>query len=169
MLADPRNTARADFIVVADKSEVELAAKDANVTLPEIANQPGSGSGYVKILDDGTAPAIPIKRGQVSLEAGERVMHQLRRAVDLAKKGEVDAIVFTPLNKTSMRMAGMDEHDQLRWFAKKLDHKGPTSEINIQPALWTSRVTSHVALKDVSSHLTKEGINDSIELLNALL
>ena len=153
--------------MLADKSEVAAAAADAHVTLPQIGNQPGPGC--IKIMDDDTAPAVPIKRGEISLEAGERVMHQLRRAVDLAKKGDADAIVFTPLNKTSMRMAGMDEHDQLRWFAKKLDHDGPTSEINIQPALWTSRVTSHVALKDVSAHLTMDGVIDSIELLHTLL
>ena len=167
MLADPQNRARADLIVVADRSEVEAAAAGANVTLPPITERPGRDS--ISVFEDGSAPAVPIPRGVASKEAGERAMHQLRRAIALANKDEADAIVFTPLNKTSLHWAGMDELDQLRWFATHLHHEGPTSEINISPTLWTSRVTSHAALKDVSSLITKEGVIDSIQLLHTLL
>jgi 4-hydroxy-L-threonine phosphate dehydrogenase PdxA len=167
LLADPQNRARADLIVVADKSEVEAAAAGANVILPPFTEKPGPDS--ISIFEDGSAPSVPIPRGVASKEAGERSMHQLRRAISLANNGEADAIVFTPLNKTSLHWAGMDEIDQLRWFATHLKYGGPTSEINISPTLWTSRVTSHVALKDVSSHITKQGVIDSIRLLNTLL
>jgi 4-hydroxythreonine-4-phosphate dehydrogenase len=167
LLADPKNTARADFLVVADRGEVEAAAAEAKVTLPPLTKTPGPGT--IAVIDDGSAPAVPIRRAAVSKEAGERAMHQLRRAVALVNGGQADAIVFTPLNKASLHMAGMDEHDQLRWFAKHMNHTGPVSEINIHPALWTSRVTSHVALKDVSSHLTIDGVNDAIQLLHTLL
>lgn len=153
--------------MLADKGEVEAAARDAQVSLPAISEKPGPDS--ITVLDDGTMPAVPIPRAVVSKEAGERVMYQLMRAVALANNDQADAIVFPPLNKTSMHMAGMDEHDQLRWFAKYLNHKGTTSEINIHPSLWTSRVTSHVAIKDVSDNISKEGVNDSIQLLNTLL
>lgn len=159
LLADPQNSARADLIVLADKAEVEAAALVANVTIPE----------SIQILHDGTAPITPIERGKISKAAGERTLHQLKRATVLVNQGEADAIVFTPLNKTSLHMAGMHEEDELRWFAMLLNHKGTTSEVNIIPGLWTARVTSHVAMKDVSSRISKKSVSDSIELLHNLL
>jgi 4-hydroxy-L-threonine phosphate dehydrogenase PdxA len=105
----------------------------------------------------------------VSKEAGERALHQLKRAVALVNDGRADGIVFTPLNKTSMHMGGMDEQDELRWFAKYLNHEGTTSEINIIPGLWSSRVTSHVGMKDVPALITKENVCGAIELLHKLL
>ena len=63
---------------------------------------------------------------------------------------EVGAIVFTPLNKTSLHLGGMTEEDELRWFAKELHCDGVTSEINIIPGLWTARVTSHIGIRDVA-------------------
>ncbi|KAJ5818576.1 hypothetical protein N7474_004167 [Penicillium riverlandense] len=166
LLADPQNRARADLLVLADRCEIEAAASVANVTIPisEVA-----GPESVKVLDDGTAPTISIERGKVSQEAGERTLHQLKRAVAMVNRDEADAIVFTPLNKTSLHMAGMHEEDELRWFAMHLNHEGPTSEVNIIPGLWTARVTSHVAIKDVSSRISKSAVFSAINLLNTLL
>ncbi|KAJ5692666.1 hypothetical protein N7462_002089 [Penicillium macrosclerotiorum] len=159
LIADPWNRQRADLLILADRSEVEAAAATANVLIPD----------DVHILDDGTAPKIPIQRGKISKEAGARTLHQLKRAVVLVNRDEADAIVFTPLNKTSLHMAGMHEEDELRWFAMHLNHQGTTSEVNIIPGLWTARVTSHVAMKDVSSRISKATVCESIELLHHLL
>lgn len=166
LLANPQNRARADLLVLSDRCEVEAAASVANVTIPisEVA-----GPESVKVLDDGTAPTISIEQGKVSKEAGERTFHQLKRAVAMVNRDEADAIVFTPLNKTSLHMAGMHEEDELRWFAKHLNHEGTTSEVNIIPGLWTARVTSHVAIKDVSSRISKSTVFDAVDLLNNLL
>lgn len=166
LLADPQNRARADLLVLADRSEVEAAASVANVSIP-ISDEVGPNS--VKLLDDGTAPMTPIERGKVSIEAGKRTLHQLKRAVAMVNRGAADGIVFMPLNKTSLHMAGMHEEDELRWFAMHLHHHGATSEVNIIPGLWTSRVTSHVAMKDMSSRISKSSVFDAIKLLNNLL
>ncbi|KAJ5712249.1 hypothetical protein N7493_008717 [Penicillium malachiteum] len=159
LLAHPGNRERADLIVLADRREVEAAALTANVSVPD----------DIRILDDGTAPLTPIERGKISKEAGERTLHQLKRAVALVNQGEADAIVFTPLNKTSLHMAGMHEEDELRWFAMHLNHKGTTSEVNIIPGLWTARVTSHVAIKDVSARISESSVYNAIALLHKLL
>ena len=100
-----------------------------------------------------------IRIGEVSKEAGQRTLHQLQRAIRLANDGKVDATVFTPLNKTSLHLAGMGDEDELRWFAKHLNHDGVTSEINIIKGLWTSRVRSHVGVKDVAARVKAQGVN----------
>ncbi len=166
LLADPKNRERADLLVLADKVEVEDAAAVAGVSIP-ISDRAGPEG--VKVLDDGTAPVTPIERGKVSIQTGERTFHQLKRADAMVNRDEADAIVFTPLNKTSLHMAGMHEVDELRWFAMHLNHKGTTSEVNILPGLWTARVTSHVSIKDVSSRISKQTVLNAIQLLNELL
>jgi 4-hydroxy-L-threonine phosphate dehydrogenase PdxA len=166
LLSDPANLEAADIVVLADRSELDAAAAVIGVEIP-ISEVPRPG--FATILDDGTAPTTPIPPRQVSKEAGERVLHQLRRAIDLANAGEVGAIVFTPLNKTSLHLGGMTEEDELRWFAKELHHEGVTSEINIIPGLWTARVTSHIGIRDVADRITTQGVVDAVRLLDGLL
>jgi len=166
LLADPKNRAAADIYVLADRAEVDAAAAVAGVSFP-IADEPSADA--VAVLDDHSTPAEPIPVKQVSKEAGERTLHQLRRAIAMANAGEVGAIVFTPLNKTSLHLGGMHEEDELRWFAKELHHEGVTSEINIIPGMWTARVTSHIGIRDVAARVTERGVVDAIHLLDDLL
>jgi 4-hydroxy-L-threonine phosphate dehydrogenase PdxA len=166
LLSDPANLEAAEIYVLADAAELEAAAAVIGAEIP-LSDEPRPG--FATLLDDGSAPADPIPPRQVSREAGARALHQLRRAIDLANAGDVGAIVFTPLNKTSMHLAGMGEEDELRWFAKELHHDGVTSEINIIPGLWTARVTSHIGIRDVADRVTTPGVIDAIELLHGLL
>ena len=166
LLADPRNLERAEIYVLADRSELDAAAAVIGAEIP-LSDVPRPG--YATLLDDSSAPATPIPARQVSREAGERVLHQLRRAIALANDGAIGAIVFTPLNKTSLHLGGMDEEDELRWFAKELHYEGVTSEINIIPGMWTARVTSHIGIRDVAARVTTAGVVDAIRLLHGLL
>lgn len=95
-------------------------------------------------------------------------MYQLKRALKMVQSAEIDAIVFAPLNKSSLKLAGMTEEDELRWFAKQLNHEGTTSEINIAGPLWTGRVTSHIALGQVAERINQKSVSRSIELLHRL-
>lgn len=166
LLADPRNSAAAEIYVLADRAELDAAAAVAGVEIP-LAAVPEPGA--VTLLDDHSAPAEPIPVREVSEAAGARTLHQLRRAVLMASAGEVRGIVFTPLNKTSLHMAGMHEEDELRWFAKELGYEGTTSEINIIDGLWTARVTSHISMKEVAERVTAPNVTAAIELLHSLL
>ncbi len=166
LLADHANLTKASVFVLADRAELDAAAATAGVEIP-LSDDPRPG--FAVLLDDASAPDEPIAIKQVSKEAGERALHQLRRAVALANAGEADGIVFTPLNKASMHYAGMHEQDELRWFAKELGYEGTTSELNIMPGLWTARVTSHVSIAQVAELITVQNEIDAIELLHRVL
>ncbi|KAF2646050.1 4-hydroxythreonine-4-phosphate dehydrogenase [Massarina eburnea CBS 473.64] len=167
LLSDPKNIARADIYVLANEDEVESAKADGGNVNFAIASSPGQDG--VKILSERDNPTPSIPRASVTKEAGARAMHQLRRAVHLKQKGEIDAIVFAPLNKGAMKMAGMKEEDELRWFANMLEYEGTTSEINIIEGLWTGRVTSHVGVEEVAALVTKERVRNAILLTHQLL
>ena len=166
LLSDPKNAEKADIVLLADRSELEKAIQDAAGVFVSIADVAGPAG--IQVLDDGTAPNTSLKPSEVSKEGGERCMHQLKRGLDLWRAGEIDASVFAPLNKSSLKKAGMTEEDELRWFANQLDFNGTTSEINIAPGLWTARVTSHVGIEKVAGLVTKESTLKAIQLLDRL-
>ncbi|MBD8042695.1 4-hydroxythreonine-4-phosphate dehydrogenase PdxA [Arthrobacter sp. Sa2BUA2] len=166
LLARPETTRMAEVYILADAAEVEAAAQAAGVVVPlSAAPRPG----YAVLLDDASAPAEAIPVQQVSQAAGERTLHQLKRAVALANAGEVEAILFTPLNKTSLKLGGMNEEDELRWFARELDYEGTTSELNVLPGLWTARVTSHIPVSEIAERITVGNVLNTIRLLHSVL
>ncbi|KAL4952500.1 hypothetical protein BDW69DRAFT_167579 [Aspergillus filifer] len=167
LLSNTANFERADITLLADKSELESAITDAGGVHVAVSSD-AAGPHGIQILDDNSAAQYPSTRGEVSQASGARSIHQLKRALKLVQAGEIDAIVFAPLNKSSLKLAGMAEEDELRWFANQLNFNGVTSEINIAGSLWTARVTSHIGVEKVAERITKESTLKAIELLHRL-
>lgn len=167
LLSNPANTQKADIVVLADQSELQSAIADAG-GLEVPISQHAADALRAQILDDATASNYPSVRAEVSQASGARCIHQLKRALGMVKAGEVDAIMFAPLNKSSLKKAGMTEEDELRWFANQLEFAGTTSEINIAGPLWTARVTSHIGVEKVAERISKESTLKAIELLHRL-
>jgi len=109
-------------------------------------------------------PACPI--GEANPIAGEYTIRSLRSGIEAIECGAIDALVYAPLNKRAMHLAGLPHSDELHYFAELLGHTGPASEINVCGRLWTSRVTSHVPFREVADLLTKEKICDVGRLLH---
>ncbi|KAJ4349846.1 uncharacterized protein N0V89_008465 [Didymosphaeria variabile] len=167
LLSNPLNRERADIVLLADESELQSAIQDAG-GVHVATTKDCAGPQAVQVLDDHTSAEYQTRKGEVSRDSGARCIHQLKRALKLAQTGHVDGIVFAPLNKSSLKLAGMKEEDELRWFANELDFKGTTSEINIAGPLWTGRVTSHIGVEEVAQRITKESTVKAIELLHRL-
>ena len=108
-------------------------------------------------------------RGKAESSNGKFMLDMLTLGAQLTRDGKTDALCFAPLNKGALRAGGMHQADELRWFEDLLGCHTYTGELNVLDTLWTSRVTSHVALKDVSALLTKEGVADAAQLITASL
>ncbi|RDW60532.1 4-hydroxythreonine-4-phosphate dehydrogenase [Coleophoma cylindrospora] len=149
LLSNPTNSQKADIFLLADQSELESAVVDAGNT--QVLLSSSAGPNGAELLDDNTADKYPTIRAKVSKAAGERVIHQHKRALSLV-----------------LKLGGMKEVDEQRWFASQLDFNGRTSEINLAGPLWTGRVTSHIGLEEVAGRITKESTLEVIELLHRL-
>ncbi|WP_232488531.1 4-hydroxythreonine-4-phosphate dehydrogenase PdxA [Brevibacterium antiquum] len=160
LLADPANRARARLLVTATAEELDSFAATAAVTIAD-------RDGIEYLGTDYRGPAIPV--GEVSIAAGERALADLATALDLCAGGEADAVMFLPLNKGAMGQAGMTEEDELRWFAKRLDFDGFTSELNFIESLVTARVTSHVPVSEIAGGISAGKVLETIELLNRVV
>jgi 4-hydroxythreonine-4-phosphate dehydrogenase len=163
LLADPAS-GQAEITIVGDRCELEAGMKIAGT---RTAVGETAAPGLPRLVDHPFTGAL--RRGTESAESGRYIFETLRIVLDLARKGEIDALCFGPLNKTSLHLAGMTHEDELRWFAAELGYQGPTSELNVLDELWTSRVTSHVPMKDVAGLLTPEKIASAVTLLAGAL
>src|SRR5579859_311177 len=106
-----------------------------------------------------------VSRATSSAAAGASVLKVLSMCLDAAAAGQIDAICFAPLNKYSMKMAGMPFPDELHFFADYLKVSSHLGEFNSLGNLWTARISSHVPLKDVALYVTQERILDVVKLL----
>jgi 4-hydroxythreonine-4-phosphate dehydrogenase len=171
LLADDTTRDMADVLILGDEAELKDGMAIANARfdyevvdgISDVAGHPGRA----RFLQVGTAPASGWKRVEATAEGGAHCLETLGLGVDLVKAGQADALVFAPLNKASLHLAGMTQSDELHWFADRLGHNGAVSELNVMEGLWTSRVTSHVALREVADLITEDKIIEATRLIHA--
>jgi 4-hydroxythreonine-4-phosphate dehydrogenase len=116
------------------------------------------------IAIDSIAPA-QVERGQVGAAGGTAALQVLNQCMDAAMASQVDAICFAPLNKQALKMGGMKHDDELHHFAKYLGVNNYFCEFNTLGNLWTSRVSSHIPLRDAAGVLSKERIIEATRLI----
>lgn len=172
LLVRPENRDKADILLIADRDEVEegmrIAGERFTYRLSE-GEPVFSGADSIILEDFKGSTQRPFQRATATQNGGRYSLETLERAVRLTEAGVTDGVLFTPLNKNSMHQAGLPHEDESQWFAAMLGVSGPHGELNVLDNLWTSRVTSHVALKDVSGLITRERVLGGIELAHSTL
>jgi 4-hydroxythreonine-4-phosphate dehydrogenase len=143
----------AAITVIGDARQLRAGASIAGVALAQVA-----------IADRANADPGAIALGRASAEGGRAALDNFTAALDLARRGAVDAVCFTPFNKQALRLAGNRHEDELRYAAEVLGWRGPVGEFNILGRLWNARVTSHVPLSRVASLLGVDRILEAIAL-----
>ena len=109
--------------------------------------------------------ASQVTKAQVNPECGRSVLKVLSFCLDAALKGEIEAICFAPLNKNAMKLGGLTFDDELHFFADYLGVDSYICEFNTLGDIWTSRISSHIPLKDVSQSVTVERIDAATKLM----
>jgi 4-hydroxythreonine-4-phosphate dehydrogenase len=161
---------RAKVVLVGDAWLWEEGQAIAGVS---VATRKVDGFDQVGSLPEGSPFFLPVEsarkeevpRSTSSVASGASVLKVLSLCLDAAAAGQIDAICFAPLNKYSMKMAGMQFPDELHFFADYLKVSSHLGEFNTLGNLWTARISSHVPLKDVAVYVTKERILDVVKLL----
>ncbi len=157
LLAFPETMAQAEILLIGDRRIYQRGVSIAAVV-----------DFHPKFLEY-SCSMVDLPLGKVSGEAGNYVLGCLRAAIESWQARQIDAILFAPLNKQAMKLAGMKQADELHYFADLLAHQGYVSEINICGRLWTSRVTSHIPLSAVAGAITADGICRAVDLLHRSL
>jgi len=171
LLARPEAVQQANIVLLGDRWLWEEGQRIAGV---QVATTPVAGLEAVRRRGDTQLPAFlemdtvapaEVHRAKAEAAGGRSVLKVLDRCMDAALAGDIDAICFAPLNKQAMKIGGMRHEDELHHFAQHLGVTGYFCEFNTLGDLWTSRISSHVPLKDVAGYLSVERIQQAAELL----
>jgi len=119
--------------------------------------------GIIDILDLKNIESGDVITGQYSIAAGKIAFSAIKKAIELALSGKVDANVSCPINKKSINMAGYEYAGHTEIYA---DLTG-TKDYAMMLAFGEIRVihvSTHISLKDVSSAIKKGRVLKVIKL-----
>ncbi len=172
LLASEAVRCAAHILIIADEKEVMEGMRLAGCKFScrAVALSDTFPFGDIPLrYDYRSASNAPFVRGQSSAAGGRYSLDTLKIALDLTMSRRTDAILFGPLNKSSLHLAGMMCADELHWFAEQIGYDGVICEFNVLDGLWTSRVTSHVSLESVPRLVTKSRVIERIKLIDDVL
>ncbi|MBD3305963.1 4-hydroxythreonine-4-phosphate dehydrogenase PdxA [candidate division KSB3 bacterium] len=173
LLAQPEVSKGVPVVVIGDQRLFKMGQEVAGVDLPFPVIQSIDEASFEEatpvVLDYPTLAPEEVTYKRVSAKAGKSVYETLLFALDLAQAEKINGIVFGPFHKEAMGLGGCPFHSEFELFKDKFDRPNVYGEINILDELWTTRVTSHIALKEVSALITQERVYRTIGVLNAEL
>ena len=173
LLARPDNLQAAQLLLIADPLALESGERIAGhrldplrvESIDALRFEPGRPSLLAQDTLQGRAPTL----GESNPHSGRAAFEALQVATDAVRRKKVGGIVFAPFNKHSLRLGGLTQEDELRYMQERLDVRSFVCEFNITGKLWTSRVTSHVPLKDVAGLITGPAIHDAVRIIHEAL
>ena len=163
-------TNKANIVVIGERQILEdgnkITGKKSNLKFVKNFNEINFESEYKFFLDISKDKNYKYKIAECSKESGKSVLEALDLSLGLVNENKIDAINFGPFNKTSMMLGGNKFSDELHLMADKLNVKNFFCEFNVVDNFWTARVTSHIPISEVPSHIKKEKIIKPIKLIN---
>jgi len=163
-------TNKANIIVIGEKNILEegnkITKNSNNLKFVENFDQINFKDENKFFLDISKGKNHNYKTAECSEQSGKSVLEALNVALDLSKENKVHAINFGPFNKTSMKLGGNKFSDEIQLMAERLNVKNFFCEFNVIDNFWTARVTSHIPISEVPSHIKKEKIIKPIILIN---
>lgn len=174
LLREPADQGDAQVVLVGDRWLWQKGQSIAGVQTPtrpleSFSQARHAPRGLPLFLAVDSVRAEEVVPGEAGAAGGRSVLQVLNRCMDAALAGEVDAICFAPLNKLAMKLGGLRFEDELHHFADYLGVSGYFCEFNTLGGLWTSRVSSHIPLKDAPGHVTRERVMDATRLIHRSL
>jgi 4-hydroxythreonine-4-phosphate dehydrogenase len=173
LLVEPDIRPAARFVIFGDKRILDEGAKvakvDPAVTVVEAEDQVAAEPGKPVLVDLKHLAPADVTPKTATLEGGRFATENFRRALRYAASAKADAVFFTPFNKAAMRFAYPGYDDEIRFVRDAIGYDGPASEFNILEGLWNARVTSHIPLSEVASHITEERVLRALALADSAL
>lgn len=147
------------------------------VSIEKLSDATTFEPGTAYCLDRGNAEVIEANPCQVDARSGQGAYDYLVSAIDDCLVGDIDAITTAPLNKESLRMAGIDYpgHTEILADRCQVDEFGmmlylPHSDV-IKPSsgLGIVHATLHTSIASVPSLLNTQAIYEKSRLISDLM
>jgi len=118
------------------------------------------------VLDIPNIDPATLQPGQVSAMAGQASVEYIRRAVELAKLGQADALATGPVNKAALKAAGIPFIGHTELLSALLGEERVTTMLATQ-GLRVVHVTRHVPMAKVAALITRDNVLETIRITHA--
>jgi 4-hydroxythreonine-4-phosphate dehydrogenase len=167
-LADPAIYETCKPLVVGDACVMAAAARivgrpDIRIHAVHDVNEAAFSFGTIDVLDMGLVDMEKLVVGKVSAMAGDAAFRYVKRVIELALTGEVDATVTNALNKEAIHLAGHHYSGHTEIYADATGIKKYTMMLAYQN-LRVVHVSTHVSLKRAIELVKKERILEVIHI-----
>jgi len=178
LLAEDGVLDQADILLIGDRHLFEMGQAQAGleITMTDCDALTGDWSADdwtdidgLALHDRETIAPEEVRLAEVTLANGRSALGNLNCALEMARDGIIDAITFGPFNKAALIEAGLGHEDELHYMAEFLGIENYISELNTLNGIWTSRVSSHIPLKDVPEYISGHRITEAVHLIDRTL
>lgn len=163
----------ATVVIVGDYRVFRMGQKIAGlshpVTLTGTIDSVRPEIGRPVFLDYPTISDAEVTLGRVNPKSGKAVIDTLSFTLDLALDKKIDGFIFAPFNKAAMILGGLPYHSELDFFKEKFKRPNIPGECSVLDDLWTTRVTSHIGISQVSALITRENVHNTIRFMDGVL
>ena len=172
-LADEEVYARCMPVVIGHAGILRRCAESAGQPPPEICavEHPREARGCARAINlvCVETPGIEdIRPGAISREAGAAAEAYIRKACDLALSGEIDAITTAPINKESLRLAGVAEIGHTEMLASYLNAPDPLT-LFITERMRIFFLSRHLSLRQAVDYVTEDRVYLLIKRVHAAM
>ena len=122
----------------------------------------------IDVLDLENLDPSKVKIGQICAPCGKAAIQYLETAIKLAMTKEIDGIATAPINKEAIHKAGYRFAGHTEILAKRTKCKNYAMMFVSEP-LWVILVTTHMPIKDISRHINKKKVLQTIKLANQVV
>lgn len=170
-LADKKIYEKCNPIVIGDVSVMEealkIVGKDNEIKINRVKDVDDALflPETIDVYDMNLVNIDELKRGEVSVMAGNAAFQYVKKVIDLATEKKVDATVTNALNKEAINLAGYHYSGHTEIYA----HYTGTEKYTMMLAhenLRVVHVSTHVSLREACDRVKKERVLEVIKIAN---
>jgi len=160
------------LLVIGDARVIAAAARRFEVSAAVHAvGSPAEASSTperISVLDLHNLPPEDVVLGQLSAAAARAALEAISRGRRLAESGEIQALVWAPINKQALHMVHYEEPGLKHLLEEMMQDESAQRMVQVGP-LRIFGVTPHVALRRACDMITKERVLETIRLAHTTL
>ena len=159
-------TTAADVIVIGDKAVMEAAIKITRSNLKiHLADGPQAGDyrpGILNLINLDNIDKTAFAYGKVQAMCGKAAYQYIEKSIRLAMDQEADAVATTPINKESLRAAGVPYIGHTEIFGALTGTPDPLTMFETN-GMRVFFLTRHKSLRDMLDDITKDNIKKCVK------
>ncbi|QWC00001.1 4-hydroxythreonine-4-phosphate dehydrogenase PdxA [Mycoplasmatota bacterium] len=164
-----------NFVLIGDESVlkhmIDLYALPLTMNVITTIKNADFSENVVNVFHVGNIDMNKLEIGKVDAMCGQAAFDYIKHSVELADSGQIDAIATTPINKESLKAAGVPFIGHTEIFASLSHTDDPLTMFEIEK-LRVFFLSRHVSLKEAIEMVKQERLEDyikrSIEALKRL-